>query len=232
MIPRTIHYCWFGKNRKSDCIRRCMKSWNRILPGYTIREWNESNIPFDTAYVRETYSQKQWSRLSNYVRLYALNTHGGIYLDTDMEVLKSLDPLLVDDGFLGFQLEQHPTDSVDWVNSAIFGCRAGHPFLKKCMDLTTRLFETEGQFYRSPTVITTALKEVGLKEYGMQVLDGIRLYPVEYFYPFSWLEIFSPECIGSNTYCVHYWEASWLQTPSEGRPQGVWRKLKQLIRKG
>jgi mannosyltransferase OCH1-like enzyme len=92
MIPRTIHYCWFGGAAKSDLNERCVDSWRRVLPGYTLKEWNESNVPLDVPYARAVYARGLWSKLSNYVRLRALYEEGGVYFDTDVEVLKDFSP--------------------------------------------------------------------------------------------------------------------------------------------
>lgn len=211
MIPKRIHYCWFGGGPKTELMQHCMDTWPRILPDYEIKEWNEGNFALDTAYTRDAHSRGLWSRLSNYVRLHALMNEGGIYLDTDVEMLKSFDPLLADDCFLGFQLEQR---YVDWVNLAVFGSRGENVFLKRCMELTVELYNKEGKFFRGPTVTTMVLKEMGLREYGLQEIGGVKLYPREYFYPYSWRQKYSPECIGEDTYCIHHWAGSWLPKPS------------------
>jgi mannosyltransferase OCH1-like enzyme len=176
------------------------------MPDFEIKEWSEKNSSFDNEYCRASFAQGQWSRLSNYVRLRVLHEEGGIYLDTDVEALKSFAPLLQQDGFLGFQQEE---ETIDWLNIAILGATRGNSFLKDCLDLTTELFETTGEFYRGPTVATTALKNRGLQRYGLQQLGDVTLYPAEYFYPFPWFGKFKPECITENTYCIHHWEGTW-----------------------
>jgi mannosyltransferase OCH1-like enzyme len=225
MIPKTIHYCWFGKGPKSDLNVRCMESWRRIMPDYEIREWNESNSPLRLPYARAAYRKKIWSRVTNYVRFHALHTEGGIYLDTDVEVLKPFDPLLHHECFMGFQVRE---EMADWVNSAVTGSRPGHPFLKACMERTTRLFAETGELPRSPTVVTMLLREMGLTTYGLQQVQGVTLYPREYFYPFSWTERFTPDCIQDATYCVHYWEVSWAKAVAP--PVPFRKRLKRLRR--
>jgi mannosyltransferase OCH1-like enzyme len=176
------------------------------MPDYEIKRWDENNIQLENSYSRATYASASWSRLSNQVRMSALYTEGGIYLDTDVEVLKSFDPLLSHECFLGFQqAEEDP----DWANSAVIGAQAGHPFLRRCLDLTQELFAKTGRFPRSPFIVTRVLREMGLKEYGLQVVKGVTVYPSEYFYPYPWFGKFSPACIQEATYCVHFWEGSW-----------------------
>lgn len=206
-IPKTIHYVWFGGSRKDALSRRCIESWKRILPSYTIKEWNETNSPMGSLYMKEALKQKRWSKLSNYVRLFALYHEGGLYFDTDVEVLKSFDPLLKDDLFLGFQQKK---EAPDWVNNAVIGAIRGHDFLKRCMDFTLEQFAKKGNFCLSPHVTTKVLKEKGLHGYGLQKIENIMLYPYEYFYPFPWRETFHPSCITKDTYCVHHWNISWI----------------------
>src|SRR5262245_52745041 len=211
MIPRTIHYCWFGSESQSQLIRKCLASWRTFMPDCAIKLWDETNSPLGGDYARAAYAQEEWSRLTNFVRFHALYTEGGIYLDTDVEMLRSLDPLLTDHCFLGFQQKE---DLVDWVNTAVLAGEAGHPFLKACLDRFTDAFRETGQFLRSPGVATAVLREMGLKTYGRQVIGGVTLYPTEYFYPYSWLEKYSPERISPDTYCVHHWAASWKKKPA------------------
>ena len=226
MIPRTIHYCWFGKAPKSDLNKRCLDSWRRVMPDYEIKEWNETNTPLDNAYCQRAYAKELWSKLSNLVRLQALYTEGGIYLDTDVEVIKSFAPLLHRKCFLGFQLEE---EQVDWITNGVLGAQPGHQFLKRCIELTQALFAETGKFYRSPTITTMVLKEMGLKEYGLQEIKEVTVYPLEYFYPYAWTSTFSPDCIKENTYCIHYWEGTWLKK-EHSKVLYPLRKLKRIVR--
>lgn len=228
MIPKTIHYCWFGKGPKSDLNKRCIDSWHRVMPDYEIKEWNETNSPLDNAYSQRAYAKNLWSKVSNLVRLQALYGEGGIYLDTDVEVLKSFTPLLHHNCFVGFQVKE---EQVDWVANGVVGAQPGHKFLKRCVDLTQDLFAANGEFYRSPTITTMTLKEMGLKEYGPQEIEEVTIYPLEYFYPYSWTSKFSPDCIKENTYSIHHWEGTWLKKEQSkvGHPLRVIKKLARIL---
>lgn len=226
MIPRKIHYCWFGEAPRSDLNRRCIESWHRVMPDYQIKEWNETNSPLDGPYARAAYDKKLWSKVSNLVRLQALYAEGGIYFDTDVEAIKDFSPLLHDECFVGFQQEE---ETVDWVNNAVLGARPGHPFLKRCAGLTEKVFEEKGEYLRSPTVMTTVLKEMGLREYGMQEAEGVRVYPIEYFYPYPWFGEFEQGCIKENTYCVHHWEGTWLRK-ERTRVRRALRIMRRVVR--
>jgi mannosyltransferase OCH1-like enzyme len=214
MIPRTIHYCWFGRGSPNALMRRCLQSWRRYMPRCEIVEWNDGNTPFDSNFVRAARRVALWAHVSDYVRLCVLQRHGGIYLDTDVELRQSLDPLRVDQCFAGFQLAQ---PSTDWVNNAVLGAEPGHPFLADCLQLTVRHFEVTGRFPRSPTVTTQVLRMYGLREYGLQELGGVTVYPTTHFYPYPWFESFREECVSSSTYAVHFWEGSWRRTNSAAR---------------
>ncbi len=176
------------------------------MPEYRIKLWDEGNSPLDSDYAQAAYAQKQWSPLSNLVRFQALYTEGGVYLDTDVEALRSLNPLLDDHCFLGFQQRE---DQEDWVNTAVLAGEAGHHFLKQCMDRFVSTFRETGRFHRSPVIATAILKELGLRKYGLQKIGDITVYPTEYFYPYSWLEKYSASKVSEATYCLHHWTASW-----------------------
>jgi len=195
------------------------------MPDYQIKEWNETNSPFDNAYSQKAYAKEFWAKLSNHVRLHALYEEGGIYLDTDVEVIKSFAPLLHHKCFVGFQVRE---EQVDWVTNGVLGAQPRCRFVKRCMELTRELFEETGKFYRSPTITTMVLREMGLKEYGLQDIEEVTIYPLEYFYPYSWTSKFSPDCIKENTYCIHYWEGTWLKK-EHSRILSPLRKLKRIV---
>ena len=106
MIPKIIHYCWFGGKPLPELAQKCIASWKKYCPDYEIKEWNESNFNLNSCdYVREAYEAKKWAFITDYVRLYAMVTEGGIYMDTDVEVIKPLDPFLKHKAFSGFEDE-------------------------------------------------------------------------------------------------------------------------------
>jgi mannosyltransferase OCH1-like enzyme len=212
MIPKLIHYCWFGRGTLSALNRRCIDSWRRLLPDCRIIEWNEDNSDLDGDYCRDTLAQGMWSKVANHVRLDVLHRHGGLYFDTDIEVLRRFDDLLGLDCFLGFQLRE---PNVDWVNNAVIGARAGHPFLAHCLRALDATYGRDRRVPRGPELLTALLCNAGLRRYGRQDLHGVSLLPRECFYPYAWNETFRPECITPETYCVHHWEGTWCA------PQGA-----------
>ncbi len=201
-------------------MQRCMDSWGRAMPDYEIKCWDLSNSPLDNEYARVACARELWSPLSNYVRLHALYSEGGIYLDTDVETLKSFTPLLNDRCFLGFQ--QVPEQG-DWTNTAVLAAEPAHDFIKECMERHLSVFESTGRFERSPLNTTRVLRAWGLRRYGFQTIHGVTIYPVEYFYPYSWLEKYSASRITDHTYCVHYWVNGWKKNASLELPAPVKR---------
>jgi mannosyltransferase OCH1-like enzyme len=197
------------------------------MPEYEIKEWNETNSSLDSLYSQTAYAKKLWSKLSNLVRSQALYTEGGIYFDTDVEVIKNFSPLLHDKCFVGFQQEG---EAAAWVNNAVIGAEPRHPFLKRYVDLTEEAFEETGEFLLSPVATTMILKEMGLRKYKLQVIKDVTLYPIEYFYPYPWFGKFAQDCIKDNTYCVHHWEGTWLKENAKIlRPLRKMRKIARTL---
>ena len=128
MIPKKIHYVWFGRGEKSDKIKHCIESWKKYLPDYEIKEWNEDNFDYNyNDFTRKAYKEKKWAYVSDVARLYALYHEGGIYMDTDVEVYQSLDPFLSDEAFTGFEDIHYPV-------TATLGSEKGNPVIKLMLD--------------------------------------------------------------------------------------------------
>jgi mannosyltransferase OCH1-like enzyme len=216
MIPKKIHYVWVG-GKMPETQERYVESWRAHNPDYELVLWNESNIDFSIDFVARAYKEKKWAKVADFVRLWAVHEHGGIYLDTDVEVVKPLDPLLRHHCFYGFQLEQHPTD---WVCNAVFGAEKGHWFIAKALEHLQHspkaLFGIERPTQFGPKLVTRLLRDEGLRSYspdGVQVRD-IFVLPTQAFYPFTWDQTYSPECITEHTYAVHLWEKNWKASGS------------------
>lgn len=128
MIPKIIHYVWLGNNPKSKLVQDCMESWEQILPDYQIMCWDENNFDIDSVpFVRQAYDKGLWAYASDYIRLHAVCTHGGIYLDTDVKVLQSLDPFLEHRAFLGWE-------SPKFLGSFLIGAEAKHPWIEELLE--------------------------------------------------------------------------------------------------
>ena len=207
MINKVIHYCWFGENKIDKTSELCMKSWEEFLPDFSKKKWSEENCLIDNPFVRKSFKEKKWAFLADYFRLKALYSEGGIYLDTDMLLVKSLNPLLNEKCFLGFE-------STDMVSAGIIGAVPNHPFIRRCLDFYDNLNDFDFLNPTSiPIVITDQLKKNGLEKYGGQNIGEVMLFPIDYFYPYTYRDHLlgknSKEKITENTFAVHLWNASW-----------------------
>jgi len=213
MIPKIIHYCWFGNAEKPDLVKDCIMSWEKHLPDYKIIEWNESNTNFDAQFVKKAYELKKWAFVSDYVRLQKLYEYGGIYLDTDMLLVKSLDSLLKDKMFICCEDE-------NTISAGIIGAVKNHDFIDKVLKKYDDL--KIGNFVNLftiaiPKVITNIYREV----YSFNGLflnkiieEKLVIYPIEYFYALpsnkSSDKINYRNYLTKNSYAVHLWNASWV----------------------
>ena len=183
MIPKIIHYCWFGGKPLPEPVKKCIATWEKYCPDYQIIRWDESNYNvFKNSYTKAAYENKKWAFLSDYVRLDVVYTSGGIYLDTDVELLRSPEELRQNTCFMGME-------EVGTVNTGLgFGAEAGHPFLLRNM----RAYE-ESDFVREDggfrpeicvLITTRLLGEDGLLcENQLQKIAGVTVYPVEVLCP-------------------------------------------------
>lgn len=209
-IPKIIHYCWFGKGVKSEKIKHCMESWRKFLPDYEIIEWNEYNFDVNSCvYTAQAYQTKKWAFVSDYARLYALYHHGGIYLDTDVEIRKPLDDFLENSFFTGFEAN-------DSLTTAVMGAKKHNPHIEELLSqYKDRVFlKEDGSIDDTPNtiVITSYMLHKGILSNGKkQEKDGVTVYPQIYFCPNNFLRIF--EKYSEKTYAVHHCEQSWMDDP-------------------
>lgn len=207
MIPKTIHYIWFGGNELPDDAMNCIESWREHCPDFSICRWDETNFDITSnRYVKEAYESKKWAFVSDYVRLWVLVKHGGIYMDTDVEVLKPLDFVLSNKGFSGFE-------SNSSVPTGIMGCEKGFPlFAEMLEDYNDRTFiKPDGSFDETTNVvtITNILKNKGLKlNNQFQIVSDFTLYPSDWFCPKS--HDTGIVNLTENTYTIHHFKGSWL----------------------
>lgn len=208
MIPKIIHYCWYGRKPLSDTILMCIDSWKKYCPDYEIKCWNEDNSPLNLSWTKEAMKHQKYAFVADYVRFYALYNEGGIYLDTDMLIVKPIDGLLIHDFFIGIEDDSR-------VSMGIIGSIKGFLLNKICLsNYDNMIFDMV-----NPPVITKLLTPIFM-EYGFiesdhsQLLsNNIKIYSTEYFYPIPYLQEFTIEDIPSyctdKTYAVHLWNKSW-----------------------
>ena len=227
MIPKIIHYCWFGPSQIPGEYQAYIDDWRVVMPDYEFRLWNEENSPMHLPYVRNAHRNAKWANVSNFVRLHAVYNFGGIYLDTDVEVVKPFDELLSLKCFFGFETDKPVFRSAPLINNATFGATPGHPFIKEVMvRLLERFDGQEDASLSSPNLVSELLRPMGCAVYGYHDLNGVKVFPKEYFYPYYVGEDRSNAEITANTYSIHHWAKTWGRADDMsigGRLKGVAR---------
>lgn len=201
MIPKTIHYIWFGYNEKSERAKLCLESWKKYCPDYEIKEWNEHN--FDVTineWCRKAWENKKWAFASDYARLWILYNYGGIYMDTDVELYKPLDEFLNNEGFTGFE-------DVNWCACATLGAEKGNPIIKKMIDvyesLEFVLYKDWKDYIKnqrtSVCIESNVLSSAGINRTlnKEQHIEHFTVYPSSYFHT------------KGEGYSYHSWSGSW-----------------------
>lgn len=217
MIPRVIHYCWFGSKPLPKDLQDCIDSWKRFCPEYTFMKWDESNYDVhQIPYLSEAYQQQRWAYVSDYVRLDVVYQYGGIYLDVDVELVRPLDSLLELSCFLGCEYGND-------VNTGIcFGASKNHWFIQE----NKKIYETHSfkDLQKTCVEITTdLLLSYGMKrQKGIRYIKDIRIFPPEYFNPIHFwtgkLEL------TDKTYSIHHAYGSWV------KPSKIPMKYKIAVR--
>lgn len=231
MIPKKIHYCWFGRGEMPELVMQCIASWHRHMPEWEYRLWTEASLSqtlshlkggedywleYMPVYVREAYVAKKYAFVSDYVRLWALEQEGGVYLDTDVEVLKSFDSLLNDTAFIGLE------ESLALLpGTCVMACEAHCQWAKDMLATYDN-----ARFMRGEDALdmTTNVQRLGermqqgglLRERKVQYLPqwGLRVYTHDYFSPITSTRVMRKT---KNTYCIHRFAGTWV----DGKRSGI-----------
>lgn len=227
MIPKLIHYCWFGGKEKSEDVKKYIASWRKYCPDYEIKEWNESNFDInENDYCREAYEAKKWAFVTDYVRLKALFEEGGFYMDTDVEMVKSLNPLCSYDAVFGYE-------SATQIQTGIMGACLGNEWIGMLLhDYDHRHFLLKDGTYDTTTnvkvVTDLTVKKFGLHLHGQKLDFGHNMIIL----PFDFLcakDFISGQIMQtSNTYTVHHFEGSWYNDEDKYASQMKLRMSKIL----
>lgn len=227
MIPKKIHYCWFGGAEKSPLIQRCIETWRKVMPDYEIKEWNESNFDLNSVpFVREAHAARKWAFMADYVRLYAMYHEGGIYMDTDVKVMRRFDDFLKY-SFFTCQ-ESHPdimpegavlpdgtrNPDIKYVKgiglcSAVMGAEQGSPYLKTCLDYYNTIhFDVE----RKEDFVIVNIIAVLLEQFGYRYIlnkDQLLEGNMAIFRPYVFA---GTSTMTKDTYALHLYNGSWVES--------------------
>ena len=213
MIPKIIHYCWFGRSPLPAKANECILSWKKFFPDYKIKEWNEDNFDVNIIpYTREAYQAKKYAFVSDYARYWILYNYGGLYFDTDVEVIKPFDDILIRGSFMGVEVP-----AVNGIGPLInpglgLGVEPGLHIFKTLLDTYTNLsFINEDGSYNQKTIVaytSEVLGKNGLKATNsIQQVEGIWIYPKDFFNPLDSLT--GRIYITDNTHSIHRYMNSW-----------------------
>lgn len=201
VIPKKAYYIWIGDAKKPEIFNKCYESWKIHLKGYEIIEINESNFDIDyhrkkNKFFNECFEKKMWAYCSDYIRTVVLYENGGIYLDIDMQLLKSIDEYLKYDFFIGYE-------NLEYIGVGLYGAKKKSEILEKLISFyENKIYDTA--LWTIPKILTAIIKENGYHRN-----DKVLLLDKEYFYPFGLNETFTPSVITDKTVAIHWWNASW-----------------------
>ncbi len=217
MIPKIIHYCWFGRSPLPPLAKKCISSWKKNFPDYEIIEWNEDNFDVDIIqYTSDAYNAKKYAFVSDYARFFVLNKYGGIYFDTDVEIIKNMDHIISNGPFMGCEHESVLGESplkLGVATGLCLGVEPNHPFINKLLKhYEAKEFVLPNSNNTSEHNVvaytTQILCDDGLRQTNeIQECSGFKIYPKEYFCPTL---IKGRPIITDKTVSVHYYAASWF----------------------
>lgn len=226
MIPKVIHYCWFGGNPLPKSAQKCIASWRKYLPDYEIKEWNESNFDVNIIpYTAEAYKAKKYAFVSDYARFWILYKYGGLYFDTDVEVIKNMDDIIAKGAFMGLEKKQAgatPTQ-LGVAPGLGLGVNPGLGLYKELLDVydDKHLFSAFGKIGETIVGITSKImQKKGIKRQsdGFLHCGEITIYPEEYFCPKNYYT--GELTITPNTCAIHHYTATWHKNTTN-----IWAKL-------
>jgi mannosyltransferase OCH1-like enzyme len=209
LIPKIIHYCWLSNDPYPENIVSCIDSWKKHLADYEFKKWDTTVFDINSVkWVKESFEAKKYAFAADYIRFHALYNYGGIYLDSDVEILHSFNALLSSKSFMGFEYTSAP-------EAAIIGSEKGIPWIKECLDFLRDRSFNEMRNNKKQLVITVIMKAILEKYYQRELyddgkvwhLDNLDLYPYQYFSPKNYYK--NTINISDKTYTIHHFNGSW-----------------------
>lgn len=218
MIPKKIHYCWFGGKELPVEVKKCIKTWKKKCPDYEIIRWDESNFDVNVhPFMKAAYEAKKWAFVSDYARLKIVYDNGGIYLDTDVELVKNLDELRKNECYIAIQQSESLC-----ATGLGFGAINEHPVVKEMMECYDGLMFSESKMKE---IACPILNDAVIRTHGKVDLDNITrlenvtVYPPRYFDPYG-----GENLLCDDTYSIHHYAASWT-----GNRNSFKRKIARII---
>lgn len=227
MIPKIIHYCWFGRGEKPASVKRCIASWRKHCPGFEIREWNEDNCEYlSIPFMAEAYQAKKYAFVSDVMRLIVLEQYGGVYFDTDVEAIRDFSPLLNDEGFIGFENDNFVASGL------VFASIPHHPVIQAMIEEYRKLhfLLADGSLNKvgCPHLNSDVMERFGLVRNGEeQIVSGIHVYPVDFFNPMD--STTGKLAKTKNTYSIHWYTMSWLPKKKQLRVK-IGRVVRRVLK--
>ena len=218
MIPKIIHYCWFGRNPLPESAQKCIASWRKFFPDYEIKEWNEDNFDVNMIqYTKDAYEAKKYAFVSDYARFWILYKYGGLYFDTDVEVIKPMDDIIERGPFMGIE-KAFSLDLPPMIAPGLgLGAAPGMEIFQRILDGFHQMdFYTKDGAYNPYTMIpmvTELFTSLGFKGTGeVEYVADTYIYPQEYFNPFD--DMTGKLNITPNTYSIHWYSKTWTDKSS------------------
>ena len=233
MIPKTIHYFWFGGKAKPKSVERCIASWRKYCPDYEIKEWNEANFDINMMpYTHDAYTAGRYAFVSDAARFWVLYHEGGVYFDTDVEVVRPIDSLVEQGPFMGWE-RADALGNVHVAPGLGLAAPKGMPLYQEVLDGFSRLsyYLDDGQWnpYTMIPLVTDLLKQKGLRIDGtLQTVGGVNVLPADYLCPMDSLT--GRITLTPNTYTIHRYTMSWLPQKTQWRVR-VMRMVRKLLRR-
>ena len=227
LIPKVINYCWFSGRKMPDYLKRCIDSWSRICPDYEIKRWDESNYDVNkNEYMRQAYEEGKWGFVPDYARLDILYNYGGFYIDTDVELLKSLEPLRKQGAFCGVE---------KWGNVNMGGCSGAiphHRMIKRLLNYREdAMFRCEDGSLNPDTcgVYETApFIAMGMStDNTCQRINGMTVFSSEYFQPYDYMS--GENVITENTFSIHHFNGGWLDDSQKDARSRTLEEYKAIL---
>lgn len=218
MIPKIIHYCWFGRNPLPDFAIKCIDSWRKFFPDYEIKEWNEDNFDVNIIpYTAEAYRVKKYAFVSDYARFWILYHYGGLYFDTDVEVIKSMDDIIERGAFMGIEVETIGEQVPAVAPGLGLGIEPKANMYKDILDyyVPIHFLKDDGSYNQITVVrhVTSVLEKYGLRATNeLQQVGGIWIYPKDYFNPLD--DLTGKLNKTDNTRTIHWYTRTWSDSPN------------------